>query len=123
MSIQPLPAGAKLVLASIIFAVGLAYFLAVSLRRQYISRGWRSWPTAEATVETAEVRVYRGTYSVNIGYSYAVDGSYTTGWEEKTFSSRGTEAEAYAARIQGQKLVIRFNPECPQRSRIDQVLA
>ena len=56
--------------------------LAASLRRWYIFRGWHSWPSAEATVETAEA------YFVDIGYSYAVNGSYTSGWEQRTFSSR-----------------------------------
>jgi hypothetical protein len=120
MSIQPLPAEVKIALAGIIFAAGLTDVLAVSLHRRYIFRGWHSWPIAEATVETAEVRVYRGTYSVSIGYSYVVNGSYMTGWEEKMFSSREAEAEAYVANIRGQKVVIRFNPKDPERSRIDQ---
>jgi len=122
VDIQPLPAEVKIALAGIIFATGLTYLLAVSLRRLYILRGWHSWPTAEVTVETAEVRVYRGICSVRIGYSYAVNGSYTTGWDERMFSSREAEAEAYAASIRGQKVVIRFNPKNPQRSRIDQAL-
>jgi hypothetical protein len=120
VGIQPLSAERKIAFAGIIFAAGLTYVLAISLRRKYIFRGWRSWPIAEATIETAEVRVYRGTYYVSIGYSYAVNGSYTTGWEERMFSSRETEAEAYAASIRGQKAVIRFNPKNPERSRIDQ---
>jgi hypothetical protein len=120
VDIQPLPAEVGIALAGIIFAAGLTYVLVVSLRRRYMFRGWHSWPIAEATVETAGVRVYRGTYSVSIGYSYAVNGSYTTGWEEKMFSSREAEAEAYAASIRGQKVVIRFNPKNPERSRIDQ---
>ena len=120
MGIQPLPAEVKIAVAGIIFAAGLTYVLAVSLRPRYVFRGWHSWPIAEATVETAEVRVYRGTYSVNIGYSYAVNGSYTTGWEERMFSSREAEAEAYAASIRGQKVVVRFNPRNPKRSRIDE---
>jgi len=118
--IQPLPAEVKIALAGIIFAAGLTYVLTVSLHRRNIFRGWHSWPSAEATVETAEVRVYRGTYSVNIGYSYAVNGSYTTGWEERMFSSHEGEAEAYAASIRGQKVVVRFDPKNPKRSRIDQ---
>jgi hypothetical protein len=113
----------KNLIGLIVLAAGLIVVLAVSLRRSYIFRGWQSWPTAEATVETAEVRVYRGTYSVSIGYSYAVDGSYTTGWEERMFSSREAEAEAYAATIRGQKVLIRFNPKNPERSRIDQTSA
>lgn len=66
------------------------------------------------------MRLYRGTYSVNVGYSYAVNGSYTTGWEEKMFSSHQAEAEAYAANVRGQKAVVRFNPKNPERSCIDQ---
>jgi hypothetical protein len=120
VGIQPLTAEVKIVLAGIIFAAALTSVLAASLRRRYVLRGWHSWPTAEATVETAEVRVYRGTYFVNIGYSYAANGSFTTGWEERMFSSREAEAEAYAASIRGQKVVIRFNPKNPERSRIDQ---
>jgi hypothetical protein len=120
VDIQPLPAEVKIAFAGIIFAAGLTYILVVSLRRRYTFRGWHSWPIAEATVETAEVRLYRGTYSVRIGYSYAVNGSYTTGWDERMFSSRGSEAEAYAATIRAQKVVIRFNPKNPERSRIDQ---
>ena len=120
MGIQPLPAEVKIAFAGMIFAAGLTYVLAVSLRRRYKFRGWNSWPVAEATVETADVRVYRGTYSVSIGYSYAVNGSYTTAWEERMFSSREAEAEAYAASIRGQKVVIRFNPKNPECSRIDQ---
>ena len=119
MGTQPLPAEVKIVLAGIIFATALTFVLAASLRRRYVLRGWHSWPTAEATVETAEVRAYRGTYVVNIEYSYAVNGSFTTGWEERMFSSREAEATAYAASIRGQKLVIRFNPKNPERSRID----
>jgi hypothetical protein len=94
--------------------------LAASLRRWYIFRGWHSWPSAEATVESAEVRVDRGTYFVDIGYSYVVNGSYSSGWEQRTFSWREAEADAYAASIRGQKVVIRFNPRNPKRSRIDQ---
>ena len=122
MGIQPLSAEVKIALAGIIFAAGLTYVLAISLRRRNIFRGWHSWPIAEGTVETAELRVYRGTYSVSIGYSYAVNGSYTTGWDERSFSGE-TEAEDYAASIRGQKVVIRFNPKNPERSRIDQATA
>jgi uncharacterized protein DUF3592 len=119
VSIQPLSPEVKIVFAGIVFAAGLTYVLAVSLRRRYLSRGWHSWPIAEATVESAEVRVYRGTYSVNIGYSYAINGTYTTGWEERMFSSRESEAEAYAAGIRGQKVIVRLNPKNPERSHID----
>jgi hypothetical protein len=63
--------------------------------------------------------MYRGTYFVDIGYSYAVNGSYTGGREERMFSHE-PEAEAYAASIRGQKVIIRFNPKNPERSRIDQ---
>ena len=119
--IQPLPAEVKIALAGIIFAAGLTYVLVVSLRRRCVFRGWQSWPSAEATVETAEVRVYRGTYFVTVGYLFAVNGSYATGWEEKMFSSREAEAEAFAASVRGQKAVIRFNPKNPGRSRIDRV--
>jgi hypothetical protein len=123
VGIQPLPAEVKTALAGMIFAAGLTYVLAVSLRRRYKFRGWHSWPIAEATVETADVRVYRGTYSVSIGYSYAVNGSYTAAWEERMFSAREAEAEAYAASIRGQKVVIRLNPKNPECSRIDQALS
>ena len=123
MNVQPLPPEVKIALTGIIFAAGLTYVLAVSLRERYTFRGWHSWPSAEATVETAQVRFYRGTYSVNLAYSYAVDGSYRTGSEERMFSSREAEAEAYAARIRGQRVVIRFNPKNPERSRIDKASA
>ena len=119
--IQPLPAEVKIALAGIIFAAGLTYVVVVSLRPRNVFGGWHSWPIAEATVESAEVHVYRGTYLVTVGYSFAVNGSYTTGWEEKMFSSREAEAEAFAASIRGQKAVIRFNPKNPDRSRIDRV--
>lgn len=52
VGIQPLPAEVKIALAGMIFAAGLTYVLAVSLRRRYKFRGWNSWPVAEATVET-----------------------------------------------------------------------
>jgi len=120
VGIQPLPAKVKIALAGAIFAAGLAYLLAALLRDWYAFRRWRSWPIAEATVETAEVRVHRGTYSVSIGYSYAVNGSYTAASEERMFSSREAEADAYAASMRGQKVVVRFNPKNPERSRIDQ---
>lgn len=120
MDIRPLPAELKIAFAGVIFAAALTYVLAATLRRRYIFRGWHEWPIAEATVETAEVGVYHGSYFVDIGYSYAVNGSYYGGWEERMFSSHEAEAEAYASSIRGQKIVIRFNPENPERSRIDQ---
>jgi hypothetical protein len=120
VGIQPLPAKVKIAIAVAVFAAGLTYLLAALLRDWYLFRGWRSWPAVEAKVESAEVRVDRGSYSVNIGYSYAVNGCYTTGWEERMFSSREAEAGAYAAAIRGQKVVIRFSPANPERSRIDQ---
>jgi hypothetical protein len=59
--------------------------------------------------------------SITLIPDFAVNGSYATGWEEKMFSSREAEAEAFAASVRGQKAVIRFNPKNPGRSRIDRV--
>ena len=109
----------KNIIAGIVLAAGLIVVLAVSLRRRYIFRGWHSWPTAEATAEAAEVHSERGCYFVDIGYSYAVNGSFETGWDARSFSGQA-EAEDYAASIRAQKVVIRFNPKNPERSRIDQ---
>ena len=108
----------KIVIAGIVLAAALIVVLANSLRRRYMFRGWQSWPTAKGTVEAAEVGSIRGDYFVNIGYSYAVRGSFKTGWDARTFSGEA-EAEDYAASIRGQKVVIRFNPKNPERSRID----
>lgn len=55
---------------------------------------------------------------LNIGYSYAVNGSFRTGWDAQSFLG-DAEAEDFAANIRKQKTVIRFNPTNPERSRID----
>jgi uncharacterized protein DUF3592 len=109
----------KNLLPGIVLDAGLIVVLAVALRRRYIFRGWQSWPTAEAMVEAAEVRSERGCYFVDIGYSYAVNGSFKTGWDARSFSGQA-EAEDYAASIRAQKVVIRFSPKNPECSRIDQ---
>lgn len=109
----------KMVIAGIVLAVGLIVVLALSLLRRYVFRGWQSWPTVAATVEAAEVHSFRGDYFVQIGYSYAANGSFNTGWDERSFSGKA-EAEDYAANIRARKVVIRFNPRNPERSRIDQ---
>ena len=109
----------KNVIGGIALAAVVIFFLALLLRRRCTFRGSQSWPTAQATVEAAEVRSFRGDYFVNIGYSYAVNGSFKTGWDERSFSGE-TEAEDYAASIRGQKVVVRFNPKNPERSRIDE---
>jgi len=108
----------NLIIGGIVLAAALIVVLADSLRRRYIFRGWQSWPTAQATVEAAEVRSVKGDYFVNIGYSYAVSGAFKTGWDARGFPGEA-EAEDYAASIRGQKVVIRFNPKNPERSRID----
>jgi hypothetical protein len=108
----------KNVIALIMLALVVIVILAESLRRRYMISGWQSWPTVQATVEAAEVRSFKGDYFVNIGYSYAVNGSFKTGWDERSFSGE-TEVEDYAASIRGQKEIIRFNPKNPDRSRID----
>jgi hypothetical protein len=74
--------------AGIVIAAALIVVLADSFRRRYIFRGWHSWPIAEATVEAAEVRAYRGDYFVDIGYSYAVNSSFMTEWDARVFLAR-----------------------------------
>ena len=109
----------KNVIAGIVLAAALIVALAYWLRRRHICRGWQSWPTAQATVEAAEVRALKGNFFVEIGYSYAVNGSYKTGWHAMSCSGQA-EAEDYAASIRGQKVIIRFNPNNPECSRLDQ---
>jgi hypothetical protein len=116
--VVPLSTDAKIAVAGVVFGATLIIFLVLALRDRYLSLGWKSWPTAEATVEDAKVRAFKGGYWVDIGYSFSVDNSFVTGWDQRNTSGQA-EAEAYAANIRGQKVVIRFNPKNPERSRID----
>jgi hypothetical protein len=110
--------GVKNVIGAVVLATTLIIALIVALRRWYEFRGWYTWPTAEATVEAADVRSFKGNYFVDIGYSYAVNSSFVSGCDERSFSSEA-DASAYADGIRGRRVVIRFNPKNLERSRID----
>jgi len=85
-------------------------------------RGWRSWPVAQGHVEEANVREIRTRYSyywaVEVAYSYAIDSQYYSGRFTRDFA-REQDASEYATAMRGGKVLVRYDPEHVDRSKLD----
>jgi hypothetical protein len=80
-------------------------------RRRF--RGSASWPTAMATVETADVRIGGSgrsrSFVADLGYSYTVGGSYYSGRFIKPFANQEA-ARTFANEVRGKSIRVRFEP-------------
>ena len=85
-------------------------------------RGWRSWPVAQGHVEEADVREIRTRYShfwvVELAYSYTISSQYYSGRFTRDFT-REQDASEYATAMCGGKVLVRYDPEHIERSKLD----
>jgi ABC-type molybdenum transport system ATPase subunit/photorepair protein PhrA len=110
----PNGAGKSTTVLSVVIAWGLAYLVFSWLRLWHRRRGARSWPTLDATVESINHAKQRD-YTVDIGYSYNVDGSFFSGF----VSVPGSWWRILPThKIVGSAIQVRVNPQNPPESAI-----
>jgi hypothetical protein len=84
-------------------------------------RGSASWPTAQATVESADVREVRTRHShyfrAELAYSYKINGSYYSGRFTRDFADE-SQAWDYAKRARAKTVGVRFHPKKFEPSRL-----
>jgi hypothetical protein len=75
--------------------------------------GSSSWPTAEGTVESVDVREVRTRsthyFALEAAYSYSLNGEYYSGRFTRNFGSE-SEAWDYADSLKGGRVPLRYNP-------------
>jgi hypothetical protein len=105
-------------------AVGVVLAAIGLVRHGLLKRAAKNWPMAHATVEicyaigTDTIRQGESWWIPVLGYSYEVNGerySGSVGLEGESSRDRET-AEQAGKGWRGQKIVVRFNPQKPEKS-------
>jgi len=104
----------------------LVRYLVPMIRQQWRQRNSDSWPWAKISVDESEVEVaFRGKYgeargfSVNIGYSYAVDGQRYSGTYHSPLFDSERQAKDFLEGLQGLRPPARYQPHKPEKSVLD----
>ncbi|HWY57320.1 MAG TPA: DUF3592 domain-containing protein [Terriglobales bacterium] len=111
--------GDGIAVATFLLTVGVLVTLELTQWHKFHGSG--SWPIAQATVESAEVREVRTRHShyyrAELAYSYAIGGSYYSGRFTKDFADE-SQAWDYAKRARAKTVGVRFHPKKFEPSRL-----
>lgn len=101
--------------------IRLVVFLMKSVAQSLKTPGARTWPCAEATV-TDEPVVLRtlGCPTVEIVYSYRVEGELYTGLHEEPFLLADSLTDFVGRCSKGQSFLVRYKPGKPEISAVRQ---
>ena len=106
-------------LVLVIAAGALSLWRFVQWRR---FRGWQSWPLAQGHVEEStsrEVRTRNSHYwVVEVAYSYEISGQFYSGRFTRDFFHE-RDASEFETQMRGRNVLIRYNPQAVERSRLD----
>ena len=101
-------------LTGVIVALALGLPLAgFEFSRWLKFRGSNTWPTAEGTVESVDVKEVRTRsthyFILEAAYSYCISAEYYSGRFTRNFNSE-SEAWDYAKTLKGRRVSLRYNP-------------
>lgn len=107
------------IVMSVVFGIVLAALIGPLLYAWWKDRRSRAWPITYATVLSGTVSpAYRRSYSVELSYSYSVEGSlYLDSFKIQLPEEEG--AKRLQAEWSASKLPVRYNPTRPAESYLD----
>jgi hypothetical protein len=86
--------------------------------QRWIDRVSRTWPVAEAKLESSSIAKAGRRYILRIGYSYLAGGSPYGGTWYKSFPTEAGAAQLRQS-LEETLVLVRFNPDSPDRSYFD----